>query len=373
GKVDFKTFRTVMEDMLAGSALKSGETTRGAFANVGAALARFGAALLSGVFPHLKTVFGGMITLIDSATEKVGPLVDAVGKGSGDAFKKAVPYVAAFLRGFRGITARGGVPFGAIVNAGNSLRKVLDKVLPALKSLGTTATSTILPGILKRGKALLPLGSAVMDSIGRLAPVVAKVGQALWKLIVALLPTVQKFATQVAAVLGPGLRSLANIIATQVAPALIQFISAITPVAKFVIGLIADALIGALKGAIQFLQGALNIISGVLKVFTGIFTGDWSKVWEGVKQIFSGAWTAIVGAFKVFINVGIGKTFGLAGKLLKGIAGKIWGPIGGVFSKAWGGLKGVVKSGVDAISKLVKGLLDWLKKALGTVGNIITA
>lgn len=386
GKVDFNTFRAVMEDMLAGSALKSGETTRGAFANVGAALARFGAALLSGVFPHLKTVFGAMITLIDSATEKVGPLVDAVGKGIGDAFQKAVPYVQAFIRGFQGFTASGGGPFVAIVNAGNSLRKVLDKVLPAMKSLGTTATSTILPGILKLGQALLPLGSAVMDSLGRLAPVVAKVGQALGKLIVALLPTVQKFATQVAAVLGPGLRSLAGIIATQVAPALLQFISAITPVAKFVIGLIADSLIGALKGAIQFLQGALNIISGVLKVFTGIFTGDWSKVWEGVKQIAEGIWNGIVGAFKVFINIGVGKAFKLGAKALMATGRGLWNGLKALFTAGpnlimkmirslWSTVSGLFSKGANAIGQSAKkgvtAVLNWFKKLPTQIWNAI--
>ncbi|WP_153465139.1 phage tail protein [Sediminibacillus terrae] len=37
------------------------------------------------------------------------------------------------------------------------------------------------------------------------------------------------------------------------------------------------------------IRGALNIIMGLIKVFAGLFTGDFSKMWEGVKQLFKGA------------------------------------------------------------------------------------
>ncbi|MGY3718881.1 phage tail protein, partial [Sutcliffiella cohnii] len=42
---------------------------------------------------------------------------------------------------------------------------------------------------------------------------------------------------------------------------------------------------GNIKGVIT---GALNIIMGAVKFFSGLLTGDFSKMWEGVKQIFKG-------------------------------------------------------------------------------------
>ncbi|AKG74359.1 peptidoglycan DD-metalloendopeptidase family protein [Salinicoccus halodurans] len=41
-----------------------------------------------------------------------------------------------------------------------------------------------------------------------------------------------------------------------------------------------------IKGVIQ---GGLNIIMGIIRVFSGLFTGDFSKMWQGIKQIFRGA------------------------------------------------------------------------------------
>ena len=43
---------------------------------------------------------------------------------------------------------------------------------------------------------------------------------------------------------------------------------------------------GNIKGVIN---GALNIIMGAVKIFSGLFTGDFGKIWEGVKQLFVGA------------------------------------------------------------------------------------
>src|SRR5690606_12123789 len=57
GKVTFADFAQALETNVAGAALSSGDTTRGAFANMMAAAGRFGASLLEGVFPVTKKVF----------------------------------------------------------------------------------------------------------------------------------------------------------------------------------------------------------------------------------------------------------------------------------------------------------------------------
>ncbi|MEK3855935.1 phage tail tape measure protein [Cytobacillus sp. FSL H8-0458] len=84
-------------------------------------------------------------------------------------------------------------------------------------------------------------------------------------------------------------------------------------------------LIQSVWGNIQgVFDGALKIIMGLLKVFAGIFTGDWKKMWEGVKQLISGAleflWNLfnlmmigkLLGGIKSFISSGINffKSFG---------------------------------------------------------------
>lgn len=63
-------------------------------------------------------------------------------------------------------------------------------------------------------------------------------------------------------------------------------------------------------------SGVITTIKGIVQFITGVFTGDWKKAWEGVKNIFKGIWDSLVNIVKIPINTIIS---GLNG-LLKGIA-----------------------------------------------------
>lgn len=94
GKIDFATFQDAMENGMGGAALKSGETTRGAFKNMGAAIGRVGANLLSGVFPKFRETFSKII-------EWLGPLEEkskAWGEALGDLGSKYGPKVSSALK-----------------------------------------------------------------------------------------------------------------------------------------------------------------------------------------------------------------------------------------------------------------------------------
>jgi tape measure domain-containing protein len=85
---------------------------------------------------------------------------------------------------------------------------------------------------------------------------------------------------------------------------------AVAPVILFILKMLWDNVSGAISGA-------LDVIMGLIKIFAGLFTGNWSKMWEGVKQLFVGAiqliWNVInlmmlgkiLGGIKAFIETGV--------------------------------------------------------------------
>ncbi|WP_288782443.1 tape measure protein, partial [uncultured Kocuria sp.] len=79
GKVSFDVFASAMEEKVGGAALESGNTTMGAFRNMGAAVSRFGAEVLKGVFPLIAPLFKNLTGWIDTATNSVGPFLSAIG------------------------------------------------------------------------------------------------------------------------------------------------------------------------------------------------------------------------------------------------------------------------------------------------------
>ncbi|MBO0962492.1 phage tail tape measure protein [Neobacillus sp. MM2021_6] len=102
-----------------------------------------------------------------------------------------------------------------------------------------------------------------------------------------------------------------------------QFILSIIQFIMPVVLLLIESIWGNIKGVIS---GALSIIMGLVKIFAGIFTGDFSKMFEGLKQLFFGAFEFLwnlfnlimigkfLGGIKAFISSGIGffKNFGTA-------------------------------------------------------------
>lgn len=110
---------------------------------------------------------------------------------------------------------------------------------------------------------------------------------------------------------------------------------------------------GNIKGVIT---GAISIIQGVILVFSGLLTGNFSKMWEGIKKIFSGAikvvWNAIQLSF-------FGKILGGAKALGAGLKG--------IFPKMWGWIKSLFKDGATNAGKMFTYLKD---KAFKIVGDM---
>lgn len=63
---------------------------------------------------------------------------------------------------------------------------------------------------------------------------------------------------------------------------ILSVIQFVMPAVLFIVNFVWESV----KGVIN---GALNVIIGLIKIFSGLFTGDWSKLWGGVKQILGGA------------------------------------------------------------------------------------
>ena len=78
GQVSFDIFRQAMEQGVGGAAQKAGNTTQGAFKNMGAAMGRFGAALLKDVYPLIGPVLNKITDLFDYLTDAAGPVLEQV-------------------------------------------------------------------------------------------------------------------------------------------------------------------------------------------------------------------------------------------------------------------------------------------------------
>lgn len=127
------------------------------------------------------------------------------------------------------------------------------------------------------------------------------------------------------------------------------------------------------------LGAVLDVITGLLDVFIGLFTGNWSQLWDGVKEIFSGVWDAITGLFDTALNLlkSLASTvFGWFGTTweevwtgVKSFFETIWNGITTFFSDVWNGIVSTVTAQINAVKTVVTTVFTAVKTTVSTIWN----
>lgn len=181
------------------------------------------------------------------------------------------------------------------------------------------------------------------------------------------------------------------------------------PIIDTIIDVIMNVLEPVIDGLCGIIGGIIDALSGVMDFITGVFTGDWSKAWEGLKTflggiidavaslftglfntigaIFKGAWDIIVSIWSVvstwFNNAVIkplANLFNGIWNTMKNGAQNAWNGIKNIFStvatffknifgNAWNGVKNIFSSG----GRIFSGIKDGIFNAFRSVVNTLIA
>lgn len=256
--------------------------------------------------------FTGILEAIKPVTETIKDFV----KDGFSIFNKVYdehikPFIDSFWSGISKIT-------GVLIDSFNNY------INPVLKKLGDKFQNTYQNYI-----------KPAMESIGKLLGTVFDILKKLWENI--LVPFLSFLADNVFPVIAPIIEKIGTFFLTN-----IQMI-----ISKF--KLIVD------------------VITGVLKILEGIFSGDWAKIWEGVKDIFVGVWDFIVGVIstvweqiKTVVETGF--------ELVKGVIKVILDAIVLYFTIGFNSIKGVW----ELIISFFQGLWDGIVTIFSVVGTWFT-
>lgn len=251
------------------------------------------------------TIFGGLVTKIGTTISMFGTL--------GKTFKtlNKAEKIGKIVSLSGGIAV---VALIALIAAGIALYKNWDKVVAKAKQLGKWIQSIF-------NKCGLNVGSFVKGAKSKFTEFVAKV-QEFWTLIKPLLNALgQLFKTVFLVRLG-----------------------------AFVGG--AIGLFGSLiKSAGDVVSGLVTAFGGIIDFISGVFTGNWRKAWNGVKNIFGGIFSSLVALVKTPMNAVISLINGaIAGINKLGVKIPKWVP-------GLGGKK--IAFNIPTIPMLYKGTDNW--------------
>lgn len=94
-----------------------------------------------------------------------------------------------------------------------------------------------------------------------------------------------------------------------------EIVKTISPVVENILQMIAQ-FIDDLAG---YVGGCIDVLKGIIEFITGVFSGDWEKAWNGIKDIFKGIWEMMVNLVKAPVNLIIGVINGMISGVVAGI------------------------------------------------------
>lgn len=401
GKVDAETFNRVLQDNIGGAALKSGETTRGAFANMMAALSRVGVALIDEVFPYFKIAFNGITVLLDDLTGKIGPFRDAMSKvvspiaaATMDALAGAFEtLVNAFNAGGEMVNKTGldgymqGMgkatrilwdaigplvpqlvelwaafsPLGLILQA---LGPMIGEIAVTLAGVLSSALATMMPYLLEVSALF---SGMITDLLPMLLPLFADLGVFIGEVAAALLPLVGTILSTLMPVFRALVPAVLAIIGVLM-PFISTLLDALMPVIVMVADMFMTFLMPVLKALVPIIHAVLSVVMAILEPLLELLGPILGPLTEVLMTLISMGLTPLMLAFKFLVPVIVGIVQALANFLipiidtvmtvLGGLIDFIVGVFTGNWEKAWNGIVKIFSGIFNGVSNIGKSVIN---------------
>ena len=75
-------------------------------------------------------------------------------------------------------------------------------------------------------------------------------------------------------------------------------VQTISPIVESILSLVGKFL----ENILEYIGDLLDAFSGIITFLTGVFSGDWEKAWEGIKDTGLGLWNALLDGIKSIVK-----------------------------------------------------------------------
>lgn len=345
GEVDFANFADAIEENIGGAALRGGETARGAFANIGAALSRLGEGIAAPVVAGAPRLFGSIADAIDRISNALKPMTNSFSNWITPAMERFSQWLDSV--NFQGLL-ESAKSFSPLLSA----LEMLKPLLPVLESMGRDIWPVFAGALEEVRTALEPvlpmLGQALVDAVVELAP-------PLTDLLIALIPLL------------PAIVKLA----TEALPPLVDILEIIIPPLADFVQIIADVL-EAVTPLLDMLDGNTSFGDIAVQVYEagGFFTGfadaiepAISFILDSVENIANGFTWLNDNIIQPFVT-GFLTVFGIIAAIVvwwyENVISPVFNGIATVFMWLWNNITVPVMNGIGTALQGVATIFTWL-------------
>jgi TP901 family phage tail tape measure protein len=108
------------------------------------------------------------------------------------------------------------------------------------------------------------------------------------------------------------------------------------------------------------ISGALATIRGIVDFWAGLITGDWGRVWDGIKSYFSGIWTAMTAlATAAMASIQLAIHAGLT--IIQNVWNVTWGAITAIVTTYWNGIRAVITTAMTGVQIAITAALNVIR------------
>lgn len=341
----------------------SSEGIKTSIANAKTAVTRGVASMITGLndglsknkLPSLDVMISGFGSRIEATFKKIGKLIPRALDVIAPTIKTIIGLIKPLKDSFKGMMdSFGNSESGQQIS---QMFKTIGKSIEVVMGVFKTGDFSLLEKLGLSPESIAKIKDTIgqiktyfkglVDNVKNIFAVAWEIGKGIFESLAPyILPIIQKIGTALGA-MGASVTTFWNQNGKQILEAIRNFFTFIQPVVKIVMNLI----MGLIDNVIGVVDGLMNVIQGAIKIFTGIFTGDLSKMWEGIKQVFSGAIKAIWNWVQIMFFKRILQGAGGLAKGFKNVTSGMWTSVKKFFSE---GIKNVVKNVVSWIANLLK-------------------
>lgn len=399
GKIGFSDFESAMTNASGTVAEEMGKTTTGSLSNLWAALGRFGAAFLEGVFPLIGPLFTDLSSKLDGLTTVIGPIAEEISVKLVNGIKALVTWFQAWW------------PLLAIVGSALAGYVITIKVLRGLMiawaavqwALNAAMMANPL-GLIVAGIAALVVGIVIAyNKIGWFRDIVNAAWAGIQIAVGAVVTWFQTYVWPVLQMIWTGIATAAmwlwqNVMVpawagiqiavaavvtwfqTYVAPVISAAINVVGAIFSWLYEYVVKPVFTGIKLYIQIWWTVISKIFNAVVAFVSnylvpIFQLFWAVskvVWAGIKTAIAAAWAWIRDyVFKpimAWINDQIVPRF----NFLKAVIAAVWAAIKLAISVAWNWVRDHVFSPIVAfVRDQIQPRFEFLKATVQNVWNAI--
>ena len=237
-------------------------------------------------------------------------------------------------------------------------RTIADGINETFKTIGITYDKYVGPAFDKIKNGLSKVVRSVLDAYNtHIAPVVdgiAKSFSSMWK------EHIQPAINGIITFLGKLAELIGVVFETVLAPFIEWLVSTLAPIVADVIQGIWDIVKTFVSFVADCIKLITDILSGICDFLTGVFTGNWSKAWDGIKEILSGVWDFMANIVNTVLET-IGINIDEVLESIQSIWNDVWGGISDFFGGIWDGICEAVDTAVNTVKDTIDDVLDTIK------------